>query len=50
MATKTAERTKPRLSNLDELFKLDESSSQIAAEPAAIINASEQPNAHCKVK
>lgn len=43
MATKAAERPKPRLSNLDELFKLDEANNQPAAKPAATIEASEQP-------
>lgn len=43
MATRTAERPKPRLSNLDELFKLDEASVQVAANPDAAIVVSEQP-------
>lgn len=43
MATKTAERPKPRLSNLDELFKLDEANKQSTANPTVAIEDSEQP-------
>ncbi len=43
MSTKTAERPKPRLSNLDELFKLDEESSQPITKPATIIETPDQP-------
>lgn len=43
MATKAAERPKPRLSKLDELFKLDEANNQPAAKPAVGTEASEQP-------
>lgn len=41
MATKIVERSKPRLSSLDELFKLDETNGQAATQPAATVDATE---------